>query len=110
MTIFITIIGIFASLLLFVIIKRTQGLKSLRYQLSSFEEKYKEIIDVDKPLAIKNEEFKSINLIIDALKTDFEKQKEQLNQDYLSKRSIYENLISRFPLLKKLRRYFVWTV
>jgi hypothetical protein len=101
MIIVVIILGIVVGVLLFLLIQRTKAAKSFREHLSSFVEKYKDIIDVDKALSIKNDEIRIKNLNIENLKADFDKQREQLNQDYIGKRSIYENLLTEISILEE---------
>ena len=101
MTVAVIILGIVSAGLLFLFFKQTQDAKTCREQLNNFTEKYKNIIDIDKTVALRNDEVKTINQSIDNLKADFDKQKEQLNQDYVSKRNIYENLLKEISIVEE---------
>jgi hypothetical protein len=119
MIVAIIILGTIAAGLLFLFIKRTQDVKTYREdlytvtekhnvlikasreELNAFIEKYKDIIEVDKTLATKNEEVKNLTQDFENLKANFGIQKEQLNQDYISKRAIYENLLNEISILEE---------
>jgi len=75
--------------------------QTTKLKLDNVIEKYKDIIDIDKTLTTKNDEVKSINQNLENLKANFDKQKDQLNQDYVSKRNIYENLLREISILEE---------
>jgi hypothetical protein len=70
-------------------------------EFEEFKNRYKDITDIDNTLVTKNEELKNTNLNIANLKADFDIQKEQLNQDYISKRAIYENLLGEISIVEE---------
>ncbi len=107
-TIALIVLAVIAAgfLLLFLIwvrkVKKTKNHLTQRTQeLENYKAQYKDIIDVDKALAARNDELKGINQKIDALKADHDKQKEKLNQDFIAKRSIYENLLKEVSVLEE---------
>lgn len=108
MTTAVIILAVIAAGLLLLFIKRTQDVKNIKNQitqrtteLENYKAQYKDIIDVDKALTEKNKKLNNINQTIDALQVDYEKQKEKLNQDFLSKRSIYDNLLKEISILEE---------
>ncbi len=90
----VIIVAVIAAGLLILFLKRAQELKNFKAQ-------YKDIIDIDKTLMNRNDELKKINQNIDTLKADYDKQKERLNQDFLGKRSIYDNLLKEISILEE---------
>src|SRR5580700_8731534 len=97
----IIILGIVSAGLLFLLLKQIQLAKTSKQELKDYTERYKDIIDVDKTLVAKNDEVKSINQSLETLKANFNSQKEQLNQDYTSKRYIYENLLKEISIVEE---------
>ena len=94
MTIALIFSAALISLLLFLFIKQTLQAKKLK-------DRYKDVIDIDSAVAKRNVELANINQKIENLTADFEKQKEQLNQDYKNKRAIYENLLGEISILEE---------
>jgi len=108
MTTAVIILAVVAAGLLLLFIKRTQDVKNIKNQiaqrtqeLENYKTQYKDIIDVDKAFTTRNDELKKINQIIDTLKADHDKQKEKLNQDFIGKRSIYDNLLKEISILEE---------
>lgn len=94
MTITVIILAVVAAGLLFLFIKKRQ-------ELDNFKSQYKDIIDVDRAVAAKNDELKDIAQSIDTLKENYNKQNEQLKQDYIAKRSIYQNLLNEISIVEE---------
>jgi hypothetical protein len=69
--------------------------------LEDYKDQFKGIIDVNKTIAIKNEELINTNQSIENLKADFTKKNEELNKDYIDKRSIYENILGEISILEE---------
>ncbi len=108
MTVAVILIAVIAAGLLLLFIKRTQEVNKFKNQiaqrteeLENYKAQYKDIIDVDKALATKNDELKKINQNIDTLKADYYKQKEKLNLDFKDKRNIYDNLLKEISILEE---------
>jgi hypothetical protein len=101
MTIAVFILGIVVAGLLIFLFKRNKDANIFSEQLKKITEKYKDVIDIDKTVSLRNDEIKTISQNIHNLKGDFDKQKEQLNQDYVSKRSIYENLLKEISIVEE---------
>ena len=94
MTLVLIISAAVSGILLFLIVRLT-------LRLRHFKEKYKDIIDVDDALAKKNDELKESIQSIDRLKSEYDSQKEQLNLDFTSKRTIYEDLLKEMSVLEE---------
>ena len=101
MTIVLIILAITTIGLLYLFIKRTKDARNSKQELDNFIEKYKDIIDVDNTLETKNDELKNVNLSIGNLKIDFDKKKEQLSQEYIGKRNIYEALLNEISIVEE---------
>jgi Domain of unknown function (DUF4041)/Meiotically up-regulated gene 113 len=76
------------------ITQRTQDLENYKNQ-------FKDIIDINTTLGLKSDELKNVNDNIEILKADFDKQKEQLNENYINKKNIYENLLSEISIVEE---------
>lgn len=107
-TIALIVLAVVAAGLLLLFLIWIQKVKKIKNQLAqqtqeleNYKAQYKDIIDVDKALATRNNELKGINQKIDALRADHDKQKEKLNQDFIAKRSIYENLLKEVSVLEE---------
>lgn len=94
MTATISILVVGVAVLLFLLVKRSIALKRLEYQ-------FKDVIDIDKEVAIKNEELKKVENNIVNLKNEHERQKQQLSQEYTGKRNIYENLLKEISIVEE---------
>jgi uncharacterized membrane-anchored protein YhcB (DUF1043 family) len=82
--------------------KQTENeLNQARTDLDGFKAQYKDIIDVDREVSKRKAELSDLNQQVDTLTSDFKKQKEQLNTDFQTKRSIYENLLSEISILEE---------
>jgi cell division protein FtsI/penicillin-binding protein 2 len=104
-TIILTVLSV---ILLFLFINQLQKLKVTESELSESEiryrgiqEKYKDVIDVDRIITSRNEEIRVMSQNIESLKVDFEKQKEKLNVDYINKRNIYETLLAEISVVEE---------
>jgi uncharacterized phage infection (PIP) family protein YhgE len=102
------VLAVIAAILTFLLVKKGQAHKQAEGDLAQtqtdfdkFKTQYKDIIDVDKELANKKGELKTVNQQVDGLAADFNKQKEQLNSDFQSKRSIYESLLGEITVLEE---------
>lgn len=107
------VIGLFVltaitAILTFLLIKKGQAQKQTETELSqsrtdldSFKAQYKDIIDVDKELANRQTDLGKLKQQLDSLTSDFDRQKEQLNNDFQSKRVIYESLLSEISILEE---------
>lgn len=92
---------ILASLLGFFVVGLVFYASKLNREVHNLKSQYKDVIDIDKAVAAKNDELKNVAQQIDALATDYNKKNEQLNQDYISKRNIYENLLNEISLVEE---------
>ncbi len=101
-------LAVISAILTFLLIKKGQTQKQTeeeiiqsRTDLSSFKAQYKDIIDVDKELANRKKDLTNLKQQLDSLTSDFNKQKDQLNADFQSKRSIYESLLGEITILEE---------
>ncbi len=70
-------------------------------EANELKNKYKDIIDVEKAVNDRNKELNNLKISVDNLQNDFNKQKDQLNQDFISKRNIYETLLKEISILEE---------
>ena len=108
MTVFITILILALAAVIFFLFKQTQSVQKAKEQaarmtleLENYRNQYKDIIDIDKAVAERDEEMKIFQRTSDELKAEFDKQMIQLNQDYVGKRSIFEKLLSEIAIVEE---------
>src|SRR5437868_3172162 len=104
----IIILAVTAIILFFLFIKKAKETKNFKneveqrkQELENYKIQYKDIIDVDNALVLKNDDLKKINQNIELVQANFDKQKEQLNQDFIGKRNIYENLLKEISIVEE---------
>lgn len=73
----------------------------LSREVHNLKSQYKDVIDVDRTVAAKNDELKNLAQSINNLEADYNKRNEQLSQDYITKRGIYENLLNEIALVEE---------
>ncbi len=102
------ILAVLTLIAFILLIKKSQDVRTNKkeiaqriQELEEFKYQYKGIIDVDRIISEKNEILKNVNQNIANLAIDFQKQKEQLNQDFVSKRNIYENLLKEISIVEE---------
>lgn len=97
----IIILAVVTAGLIYVLILAEKTYATLVQELQNYKEQYKDIINIDTALAARHVELKNIKQNIDDLKTDFDKQKKQLKQDFISKRRVYEDLLKETSILEE---------
>jgi uncharacterized protein DUF4041/Meiotically Up-regulated Gene 113 (MUG113) protein len=95
MTITVIVLAVVVAGLLFLLTKKIQDVKQAKdeiaqraQELDNYKSQYKDIIDVDKAVAAKNDELRNVAQSIDTLRANYDKQNEQLKQEYTAKRSV----------------------
>jgi type II secretory pathway pseudopilin PulG len=95
MTIAVIILAVVVAGLLFLLTKKIQDVKQAKdeaaqrtQELDNYKSQYKDIIDVDRAVAAKNDELRNVAQSIDTLRANYDKQNEQLKREYTAKRSI----------------------
>ena len=108
MTTLIIILVVATAGLLFFVIKQTKEIKKHKAEISqrtdeleNYKSKYKDIINIDEAATTRKNEIETLQKSIENLKADFDNQKEVLNQDYIGKRSIYENLLNEISIVEE---------
>lgn len=94
--------------LLFFLFRQVKEIKSHKEEiiqrtdeLENYKSKYKDIINIDQALKTRNDELETIQKNIENLRNGFDNQKELLNQDYIGKRNIYENLLKEISIVEE---------
>jgi type II secretory pathway pseudopilin PulG len=108
MIIALIILAVLTVIVFILFIKSSQKIKNYKkeiaertQELEKLKDRYKDIIDVDATLYDKNEQLRNINQNIANLVLDYQKQNEQLNQDFIGKRNIYENLLKEISIVEE---------
>jgi hypothetical protein len=104
----LVVLAVIAAILTFLLVKKGQAHKQTEGDLAQtqtdfdkFKAQYKDIIDVDKALTSRQFDLKNLQQQLDSLTADFNKQKEQLNSDFQTKRGVYENLLTEISTLEE---------
>jgi hypothetical protein len=99
---------IIAAILTFLFFKKGKSLEQTeselaqtQIELDKFKTQYMGIIDIDKALTTRQNDLNNLQQELDCLNSDFNKQKEQLNSDFQSKRSVYEKLLNEISILEE---------
>lgn len=94
MIVLVILTSIIAIAFLFLLLKKQNEIKKLNI-------KFRDIIDIEQEVVSRNKEVQNLNENLDKLKKDFENQNNQLSQDFLAKRNIYESLLKEVSILEE---------
>ena len=81
-------------------IKRNE-ISRLSNELEILKVKYKDVIDIDKIVETRSDELKSLEEKIAKQKYEYDAKTEQLNNDYISKRNVFEDLLKEISILEE---------